>query len=107
MGRITAREKVGNFLVEISDRLPREQNDRVVLPVSRYDIADCLGISPETVSRSLTDLKNRGVIRLLSTRTVMIVDRSALDNWERHPNGCHVFEVDAGRRVATRMARAG
>ena len=78
MGRITAREKVGNFLVEISDRLPREQNDRVVLPVSRYDIADCLGISPETVSRSLTDLKARGFIALVGTRGLSIVDRVSL-----------------------------
>jgi CRP/FNR family transcriptional regulator, nitrogen fixation regulation protein len=46
--------------------------------MSRYDIADYLAISVETVSRSLTDLKHRGSIRLTNTRQVRIVDREAL-----------------------------
>ncbi len=36
-----------------------------------------------TVSRSLTDLKHRGVIKLSGTRTVKIVDRDALEDGER------------------------
>jgi len=105
LGRITAPEKVGSFLLDLASRSDHASDGRVPLPISRYDIADYLALSVETVSRSLTDLKNRGVIRLLSTRTVMIVDRSALDNWERHPNGCHVFDIDRGGRP--RIARAG
>jgi CRP/FNR family nitrogen fixation transcriptional regulator len=85
IGRITAPEKVGSFLLELASR-SSDTCDRVRLPISRYDIADYLALSVETVSRSLTDLKNRGVIRLLSTRTIIIVDREALDNWERHPH---------------------
>jgi CRP/FNR family nitrogen fixation transcriptional regulator len=84
LGRITAPEKVGSFLLELASR-SSDSSDKIKLPISRYDIADYLALSVETVSRSLTDLKNRGVIKLLSTRTVMIVDRHALDNWERRP----------------------
>jgi CRP/FNR family transcriptional regulator, nitrogen fixation regulation protein len=51
----------------------------VALPVSRYDIADYLAVSVETVSRSLTDLKQRGVIRFSGTRTLKIVDPEALE----------------------------
>jgi DNA-binding transcriptional regulator YhcF (GntR family) len=54
------------------------------LPFSRYDIADYLAVSVETVSRSLTDLKRRGLIKFTGTRVVRIVNRNALDGGERH-----------------------
>jgi CRP-like cAMP-binding protein len=79
LGRITAPEKVGSFLLEMADRLSSEAADRIVLPVSRYDIADYLAISVETVSRSLTELRQRGAIELSSAREVRLVDRHALD----------------------------
>jgi CRP/FNR family nitrogen fixation transcriptional regulator len=75
MGRTTALEKVGSFILDMEARLPDSRGDNVVLPVSRYDIADYLGVSVETVSRSLTHLKHRGVIALSGTRTVRIIDR--------------------------------
>lgn len=74
MGRTTALEKVGSFILDMAARLP-DSGDKVVLPVSRYDIADYLAVSVETVSRSLTHLKHRGVIALSGTRTVRIIDR--------------------------------
>jgi CRP-like cAMP-binding protein len=79
LGRMTAVEKVGSFLLEMADRLSDGHTDRVVLPISRYDIADYLGISVETVSRSMTGLKHRGLIVLVGTRRVRIVDRDALE----------------------------
>src|ERR1700719_437754 len=75
LGRVTAPEKVGSFLLEMAARASGGQEDRVVMPISRYDIADYLAISVETVSRSLTDLKHRGIIRFRGTRLVRIVDR--------------------------------
>jgi CRP/FNR family nitrogen fixation transcriptional regulator len=83
VGRITALEKVGSFILEMATRLSDGAGDNVVLPVSRYDIADYLAVSVETVSRSLTDLKHRGVIKLSGTRTVRIVDRDALEEGDR------------------------
>jgi CRP/FNR family nitrogen fixation transcriptional regulator len=82
VGRITALEKVGSFILEMTARLSRTGSKSVALPVSRYDIADYLAVSVETVSRSLTDLKHRGVIRLSGTRTVEIMDREALEDGE-------------------------
>jgi CRP/FNR family transcriptional regulator, nitrogen fixation regulation protein len=78
LGRVTAPKKVGAFLIELARRLS-DGPDRVVLPISRYDIADYLAVSVETVSRSLTDLKHRGVIALSGKRCVKIVDRDALE----------------------------
>ena len=85
VGRTTAIEKVGAFLLDISARVS-PSSDRVVLPVSRYDMADYLGLSVETVSRSLTHLKRQGVIELFGPRSVGIVDRVALECGERLPH---------------------
>jgi CRP/FNR family transcriptional regulator, nitrogen fixation regulation protein len=89
LGRITALEKVGSFILEMAARLSHGNADHVALPVSRYDIADYLGVSVETVSRSLSDLKHRGAINLHGTRSVSIVDRDVLEEGERHEHRCH------------------
>jgi CRP-like cAMP-binding protein len=83
LGRITVLEKVGSFILEMASRLSIERGDSIALPMSRYDIADYLAVSVETVSRSLTDLKHRGVIKLAGTRVVRIVDPHALEEGER------------------------
>lgn len=83
LGRITATEKVASFLLAMAARSPTHQFNKVLLPVSRYDIADCLAVSVETVSRSLTDLRRRGMIALPSTRVVKIVDREGLTEARR------------------------
>jgi CRP/FNR family nitrogen fixation transcriptional regulator len=80
VGRVTAIEKVGAFLLEMAARQSGGTADRVTLPISRYDIADYLGVSVETVSRSLTDLKQRGMITLSGTRAVRILDRDGLED---------------------------
>jgi CRP/FNR family nitrogen fixation transcriptional regulator len=59
----------------------------VELPVSRYDIADYLAVSVETVCRSITDLQQRGVITLAGKRTVKILNRSALEDRVGELNG--------------------
>lgn len=77
LGRVTASEKVGAFLLSVAVR--SAGGDRIVLPVSRYDMADYLAISVETVSRALTQLKHRGVIAFTSSRHINILDRAAIE----------------------------
>ena len=71
LGRVSAREKVHAFLDEMVHR--SFDGNAVVLPMSRYDIADYLAISVETVSRALTDLRRRGTIRAAATRRIQIL----------------------------------
>ena len=82
LGRVTAQEKVGAFLLAMADRLSNGHSDRVTLPISRYDIADYLAVSVETVSRALSELKQRGLIRFTGTRIIQIIDREALEDGE-------------------------
>jgi CRP/FNR family nitrogen fixation transcriptional regulator len=79
LGRTTAQEKVGAFLLHLAERLAGHPADRVILPISRYDIADYLALSVETVSRALTSLKRNRVITFTGTRQVAILDRGAIE----------------------------
>ena len=80
LGRTTAEQKVGSFLLHMQERVGSGAVDRLTLPVTRYDVADYLALSVETVSRALTGLKERGVISLSGPRKIGIIDRDALEN---------------------------
>jgi CRP/FNR family nitrogen fixation transcriptional regulator len=76
LGRQNAIERVAAFLVEMSERQGGLR--QVELPMSRNDIGDYLGLTIETVSRVFTRLKEKGVIRLLSLRSIEILKRDTL-----------------------------
>jgi CRP-like cAMP-binding protein len=69
-GRVTSLQKVGSFLVEMSHRSFDPVDKTVFLPMSRYDIADYLGLSVETVSRALTEFKHCGAIQFVDPHHV-------------------------------------
>lgn len=80
LGRKTAKEKICSFLLLLSQRAVRRghRENPVYVPMSRADIADYLGLTTETVSRTFTQLKTRGVISLQEGNRVQIGDMDAL-----------------------------
>jgi CRP/FNR family nitrogen fixation transcriptional regulator len=72
----TAQERVVGFLLEMASRMPSEK--QIELPMSRQDIADYLGLTIETVSRTLTQLENSAAIELATSRRVVLRNRVAL-----------------------------
>lgn len=72
----SAQERVVGFLIEMADR--SSAGDVIVLPMCRQDIADYLGLTMETVSRSFSTLENDGLIELPTSRQVMLRERAAL-----------------------------
>jgi CRP/FNR family nitrogen fixation transcriptional regulator len=77
LGRKSALEKMATFLLEIAAR--RANADRAELPMQRTDIADHLGLTIETVSRTLTQMVREGLIRLVDAgRTVILADKAGL-----------------------------
>ena len=84
LGRKTAAEKVASFLLMIASHIEPERDHEntdieVELPLKRADIADFLGLTIETVSRQLTNLRKRGVIDINDRKSVVIVDFSHLE----------------------------
>lgn len=80
LGRKTAQEKIVSFLLSLSNRAVRRGDDPspIGLPMGRADIADYLGLTTETVSRTITHLKRDGYIRLLQGSKVELPDLAAL-----------------------------
>jgi len=62
--------------MDMAERIPAE--DRLDLPMSRQDIADYLGLTIETVSRTMTTLQDDHLIALTSSRQVLLTDKRAL-----------------------------
>ena len=98
LGRMSAAEKVGAFLIEIAARTRGTMPDGLELSMSRYDIADYLGLAAETVSRTLSDLRQSNAIRFEGTHRIRILDRAALmeggleDDWSG--DGARARRVD-------------
>ena len=72
----TAQERVVGFLLEMAER--RSSGNAVELPMSRQDIADYLGLTIETVSRTLTSLENAAAIEVPTSRRIVLRNRLAL-----------------------------
>ena len=80
LGRKTAREKLASFLITLSHRMRRlgKSEEVLDLPMSRADIADYLGLTTETVSRTFTQFRTAGLIELPKAGGVRLRNRDAL-----------------------------
>ena len=72
----SAQERVAGFLLEMAERAAG--GGAVELPMSRQDNADYLGLTIETVSRTLTQLEKTAAIELPTSRRIVLRNRSAL-----------------------------
>ena len=69
-----ARERVASFLLEMAERA---SSNIIELPMSRHDIADYLGLSLETVSRTLTSLETAAAIEVSTSRRIVVLRNCA------------------------------
>lgn len=81
LGRMSASQRVAAFLM----RRAEEQGTpgHTELPMSRQDIADHLGLTIETVCRSLTEMKKQGLISMPTARQFAIADKGGLEEVAR------------------------
>jgi CRP/FNR family nitrogen fixation transcriptional regulator len=78
LGCRTAVEKLAVFLLAGADAGGAGASNEVVLGMTRKDIADHLGLTIETVSRTFAELERRALIELHGARLVRLVKKSDL-----------------------------
>lgn len=80
MGHKSARQRIADFLVSMGERLTDCTSGACafVLPMSRRDIGDSLGLTIETVSRQLTELREVGLVVTQGRSKICLSDISAL-----------------------------
>lgn len=86
LGRKTAGERIAGFIITMANRLGHETIDGIAmdLPMSRRDIADSLGLTIETVSRQLTELRAANVIETPNRSQVVVGDLPQLHSRAGH-----------------------
>ncbi|MXO91000.1 Crp/Fnr family transcriptional regulator [Pontixanthobacter aquaemixtae] len=89
LGQKTARERVATFLVSMAERIgaPFSNGALLDLPMSRRDIGDNIGLTIETVSRQMTELRNAGLVSTSGRSQVKILDLAALKQEAGHLSG--------------------
>ena len=78
LGRRAAAEKVAVFLTGWADRCGT--GPAIDLPMSRQDMADYLGLTIETVSRTLSQMEREGLIAIPNARQIRLLRREALED---------------------------
>jgi CRP/FNR family transcriptional regulator, anaerobic regulatory protein len=80
LGRKTAVERFASFLIRLSDRavLRARPGNPIALPMTRSEIADYLGLTIETVSRTITQLRRMGAIDLDGLHQVRMTSEETL-----------------------------
>lgn len=77
LGRKSAAEKIASFLLNMAER--QGNAEEVRLAMGRADIADYLGLTKETVCKTLSELKREGVIAAQSASCIELRDRGQLE----------------------------
>ena len=81
LGRKTAAERVASFLLHLAARAGARgaKSERIVLPMTRTDMGDYLGLTVETVSRTMTKLRQKGLIATPTPHEVEFLDTACLE----------------------------
>ncbi len=80
LARMTPLERLAGFLLDMASRRRRQGigDSELVLPMTRADIADYLGLTAETVSRSFTRLRQDGMIAASDPYHIELLDYERL-----------------------------
>ena len=80
LGQQNVSQRLASFLLDLMEHEDFYDPSRkqLSLPLSRFDLGDYLGTSPETVVRVLAKLEKDGLIRRISARQLLIPGADAL-----------------------------
>jgi len=74
LGQKTATERVATVLLKLVARIGKQTDGScaLALPMTRADLADYVGLTTETVSRTISQLKKQGVLATVGVRGLHI-----------------------------------
>jgi CRP/FNR family transcriptional regulator len=72
--------RINVMLLELVQRYGRYHPEGVLveLPMNREEMANYIGVARETVSRKLSFLRDEGIIRIIGSKQLLILDEDAL-----------------------------
>jgi CRP/FNR family transcriptional regulator len=81
LGKRSVHERVASFLLSLSERSAQNGSNglAVVVPMTRTDMADFLGMRLETISRCLNKFKWMGLIETPQPNLIILADRTGLE----------------------------
>jgi CRP/FNR family transcriptional regulator, nitrogen fixation regulation protein len=89
LGCLNARQRVGAFLLLLAVRSSGE--NEIELSMTRRDIGDYLGLTIETVSRTISQFENDDLIGITSTRRIALRDCAELTRIAAHDNSTESY----------------
>jgi CRP/FNR family transcriptional regulator, anaerobic regulatory protein len=104
LGRKSATEKVASFLVLMAGQQGSDDAQKFAIPMTRSDIADYLGLTIGTVSRTLTKLIQQGVIALPTANRIEIRDRDDLEELAAGETDDDLRRLNPERPLMPRLA---
>ena len=80
LGQMSNIRRLASFLLDCRQHLELfdSKTQMLRLPMSRFDIADYLGTSPESLARTFARLEREGFVQRASPRSVRLCDADAL-----------------------------
>ena len=89
LGCLNARQRVAAFLLLMA--LRSSGDNEIELSMTRRDIGDYLGLTIETVSRTISQFENNALIGIASTRRIILRDRAALTSIAAYHNSTESY----------------
>jgi len=78
LGCQDSRERLASFFLRLAERIGLEPGNRLELPMGRQDIADHLGLTIETICRTVRILHRAGVVSVPNAHELILTDLPAL-----------------------------
>lgn len=75
--------RIAYLLIELSDKYGKIELDNINidLPINREDMANYIGVTRETISRKLKKFEEDGLIKLVGTKKIIIIDKDGLNTY--------------------------
>ena len=85
IGQQSVDQRLADNLLKMAQNVEenRDGESTIILPMSKGDLASMIGTSQETLSRKLSEFRDRGWLELNGQREIRILDKKALKNLQK------------------------